>query len=76
MLRGSLPNIKDGEVSKGQIMEGILFSTKVLRVPEGGHQRVSKQESNLAILCVALYCWLGSNMEDVMENCRTSGRKI
>lgn len=50
---------KNRKVIKGQIVVGILCSTKILRFPRGSHKMVLKQGNNMSIFYVLLmYCWL------------------
>lgn len=51
-----MPSIKDGKVIKGEIMVGILCSTKMLRVPGGATKRLKKKKRKQqeCIICVPI----------------------
>ena len=51
---GHLPSIKNGEVIKGQVMDDIWCSTKVLRISGRVHERISKQGNVIRLVVFVL----------------------
>lgn len=49
-----LPSIKNREVIKGQVMDGILCSTKVLQIFGRVHPRISKQGNIIRLVVFVL----------------------